>query len=83
MPVIELISAFLGLILFLLAFFALRTCARELTAIRVHLDKLTPEALLHLKTSRRAKVDEELPKESYSADPERWLASRRTEKTSG
>lgn len=54
MPIIELISAAIGLVLFLLAFSALRTCARELTAIRTHLDKLSPEALLHLKTARRS-----------------------------
>jgi len=53
MPIIELFAALLGLVLFLLAFFAIRTCARELTAIRAHLDKLSPEALLHLKTTRR------------------------------
>ncbi len=54
MPIIQLISAALGLILFLLAFFALRTCAKELTAIRTHLDKLSPEVLLYLKTLRRS-----------------------------
>ncbi|HAM58127.1 MAG TPA: hypothetical protein DCQ64_23045 [Candidatus Rokubacteria bacterium] len=82
MPTVNLFSALLGLVLFLMAFFALRACARELTAIRKHLDKLAPEALANLKTARRAKPDEDAPKESYAADPERWLASRRAEKPS-
>lgn len=47
-------SAVVTLVITLLGLNALMTCARELGAIRKHLDKLTPEALLALKTGRRA-----------------------------
>lgn len=78
MPIIELISAALALVIFLMVFSAIRTCARELTAIRHHLDKLSPEAILHLKTTRRAAAADDVPAGSrYAADPERWLAERR------
>ena len=42
-----------ALVCVVLGYRAILTCARELTAIRKHLDRLTPEALLHLKTERR------------------------------
>jgi len=48
------LSALLGLVVALLALNALLSCARELRAIRAHLDRLTPEALLALKTARRS-----------------------------
>lgn len=43
-----------ALVCVILAYSALLTCAKELTAIRKHMDKLTPEALLALKTARRS-----------------------------
>lgn len=52
-----LVSA-LGLVVTLLALNALLTCARELKAIRTHLDRLTPEALLALKSARRSQEKE-------------------------
>lgn len=51
---ISFIAAVLGLVVALLALNALLSCARELRAIRGHLDRLTPEALLALKTARRS-----------------------------
>lgn len=47
------VGAVLGLVVTLLALNALLTCARELKVIRQHLDRLTPEALLALKSARR------------------------------
>lgn len=49
----ELIGAVLSLVVFLVSLNALLKCAAELKKIREHLDKLTPEALLSLKTARR------------------------------
>lgn len=53
-------ATFLGTVLVLaalacviLGYRAVLTCAKELTAIRKHLDRIAPEALLHLKTQRR------------------------------
>lgn len=50
----ELAGAVLGLVIMLVSLNALLACARELKAIRTHLDRLTPEALLALKTARRS-----------------------------
>jgi uncharacterized membrane protein YqgA involved in biofilm formation len=47
------LASVLGLVVTLLALNALLSCARELKAIRQHLDRLTPEALLALKSARR------------------------------
>lgn len=48
------LSGVVSLVVLLLSLNALLSCARELKAIRSHLDKLAPEALLSLKTTRRA-----------------------------
>lgn len=50
----ELVGAVLSLIVLLVSLNALLKCAAELKLIRLHLDKLTPEALTALKTARRA-----------------------------
>jgi hypothetical protein len=50
----ELIGAVLSLVVLLVSLNALLKCAAELKQIRLHLDKLTPEALTALKTARRS-----------------------------
>lgn len=50
----ELIGAILSLVVALVALNALLKCAAELKLIRLHMDKLTPEALTALKTARRS-----------------------------
>lgn len=54
----ELVGAVLGLVVALVSLNALLACARELKAIRLHLDRLTPEALLSLKSARRSQEKE-------------------------
>ena len=49
--------ALVGILLFFASFNALLRCAAELKKIREHLDRLTPEALLALKTARRANAE--------------------------
>ena len=49
----ELVGAVLSLLVLLVSLNALLKCAAELKLIRLHLDKLTPEALTALKTARR------------------------------
>lgn len=51
------LSAVLSLVIVLLVLNAVLTCARELKTIRQHLDRLTPEALVALKASRRSGVE--------------------------
>lgn len=52
------LASAIGLVVTLLALNALLACARELKAIRLHLDRLTPEALLSLKSARRSQEKE-------------------------
>ena len=63
-------ASFLGVVLVVVAlvcvilvYRAVLTASRELTAIRRHLDRLAPEAILHLKTERRGGAGQPAPKD--------------------
>jgi len=49
----ELIGAVLSLVILLVSLNALLKCAAELRKIREHLDRMSPEVLVAMKTARR------------------------------
>ena len=52
-----------ALVCVILTYRAVLNASRELTAIRKHLDRLAPEALLHLKSERRGGAGQPAPKD--------------------